>query len=108
MPWKVRGENPEDPNARLFALTGEMAVFKPGDPTKAITYGCGFAFSLAMASHDPMNEFGKGYCYTNEEGWGKYRIPVDMHGNSVLTGEGAGQGDKKRFTVKEVEVFLVQ
>jgi len=44
-----------------------------------------------------MNNDIGGYCYTNEEGWGLYRIPTDSEGNSVLTGEGS---DDKGYDLK--------
>ena len=55
-----------------------------------------------------MNDENHGMCNTNEEGSGKYRIPVDKNGNSVLTGEGAGMDDKKRFTIAEIEVYSLK
>lgn len=35
-------------------------------------------------------------------------VPTDEEGNSMLTGDGAGvQDNKKRFTIEEIEVFLI-
>jgi len=56
-----------------------------------------------------MNKDRGGLCWTNEKGIGLYRIPTDTEGNSVLTGEGSDtKDDRKRFTIKELEVFLLK
>ncbi len=55
-----------------------------------------------------MNEENKGSCRT-EGGFfddGKYNIPRDSEGNSVLTGDGAK--NNHRFTVTGLEVYLIK
>jgi hypothetical protein len=112
LPWASEGGDKEDSSAFLCALTNKMQLFKPGNPKKAVyhasCYGPSWYGSLA-AYHSPMNSVDGGYCFTNEEGSGKYRIPTDSEGNSVLTGQGSHyKHDNKRFTIKELEVFLVK
>jgi len=48
-----------------------------------------------------MNLPGAGDCQTYP--W----VPADAQGNSPLTGEGAGN-DEKTFSIREIEVFLVE
>lgn len=56
---------------------------------------------------DPMNTPNGSTCWTNSYSF-VYQVPTDAAGNSVLTGEGAGEMDHgKKFTCIELEVFLV-
>ena len=56
-----------------------------------------------------MNSADAGYCWTNNSDGAKYNVGTDAHGNSQLTGDGAGKADReKRFTATEIEVFLIQ
>ena len=55
-----------------------------------------------------MNEENMGSCRTEgqSDDYGKYNIPRDSEGNSVLTGDGAKTND--RFTVTGLEVYLIK
>lgn len=57
-----------------------------------------------------MNDHQKGSCWTNGQDVGKYLVPGNRDGQSVLTGDGndTDDEDQKTFTVKELEVFLVK
>lgn len=56
-----------------------------------------------------MNGVDYGCCHTNGADDAKYPIPTDSNGHSVLTGEGADEkSDFKKFTLVELEVFLVK
>ena len=58
-----------DIDARLFALTNIMAVYKPRDPKKAIYHGGGFSFGGAL-QQDLMYGPTCGSCWTGESGFG--------------------------------------
>jgi len=95
-----------------MSLSGDMRVFRHGCPKKAVyhhsTLGPCFYQALALGSGKDMRS---GRCITNNhEGEdGQFNIPVDEHGNCVLTGEGKGLPDgEKDFTATGIEVFLVE
>ena len=95
----------------VMSLTGDMRVFRPGCPDKAVYhdsyYGPHYG-ALFLGWGDDMRD---GLCRTNNHynDSGQYNIPVDKHGNCVLTGQGKGQpNDKKYFTCTALEVFLVE
>ena len=53
-----------------------------------------------------MNAEGNGLCCTNKCGGDNYRVPSDAHGNSLLTGDGAGKkDDMKTFTLVAIETW---
>jgi hypothetical protein len=55
-----------------------------------------------------MNKEDGGWCFTkNNNDDGKYNIPLTSDGNSVLTGDGASNPDDMRWTVAEIETFLL-
>ena len=55
--------------------------------------------------NDPMNGNDYGRCFIN---YNTYKdIGCDSEGNHVLTGDGKGKGDGKRFTCTALEVYLV-
>ena len=106
------GWNRPDPTAFLFALTGKMQIFKPGSVENAVyhysEHGPYFQAALALGFYDTDLRDGK--CRTKSQ-WdsGKYNIPVDENGNSVLTGDGQGKKDKsKTFRCEALQVFLVE
>ncbi len=55
--------------------------------------------------NDPMNGNDYGYCYINNYTYKD--IGCDSEGNHVLTGDGKGKDDRKRFTCTALEVYLV-
>jgi len=56
-----------------------------------------------------MNQRDLGACWTNNVDYGKYNVPTDASGNSVLTGDGSHvKGNKKHFTATEIEVYLLE
>ena len=100
-----------DPDARLFALTGKKTVYKPGKPEYAVWhyYNSGPSFSGAMGLwSSPLTSTNGAVCMTNNRDWGEYNVKTDAQGNSLLTGDGAGQPDgSKWFTASEIEVYQV-
>lgn len=67
-----------------------------------------FSHALGISQAQQMNGLLNGVCYTGKFESGMYNIPIDVHGNSVLTGHGAGSKDRnKRFTISKLEVFLI-
>lgn len=111
VPWGGSG-NQRDEKACLFALTDQLAVFRPGNPDYAVHHDASQAFNFSRClgvNNDPMNEEGAGDCFTaGADTGGEYKIPVDEEGNSVLTGSGAGEpAHNKTFTIAEIEVYQV-
>ena len=109
--WKSEGENKLDKEAFLASLTKSLAVYRPKDPNYAVSHnkekGPNFSSALQILK-DPILGEHRGWCYTRNKDSGKYNIPVDRQGNSVLTGDGADSGGAcKYFTAVEVEVFLI-
>ena len=87
-----------------------MKVFRLQNPAQALWHstGAGPDFVGALATEGIMNEENKGSCQTegHEHDYGKYNIPRDSEGNSVLTGDGAKTDGK--FTVTGLEVYLIK
>ena len=87
-----------------------MKVFRPQNPAQALWHDtdAGPFFPDALATEVKMNEENKGLCSTEGQSdyYGKYTIPRDSEGNSVLTGDGANTED--RFTVTGLEVYLIK
>ena len=55
--------------------------------------------------NDPMNGNDNGRCYINNNTYKD--IGCDSEGNHVLTGDGKGEGEYKKFTCTALEVYLV-
>ena len=70
-----------------------MKVFRPQKPSKALWHDniVGPYFDGALGTWYTMNEENKRSCRTEgqSDDYGKYNIPRDSEGNSVLTGDGA-------------------
>ncbi len=56
-----------------------------------------------------MNNENNGACYVkdSEDDEAKYCVETDAQGNSVLTGDGGNNNDR-RFTCTGLEVFLIE
>ena len=70
-----------------------MKVFRPQNPSKALFHYTddGPVFTNVLGNEGTMNEENMGSCRTEgqSDDYGKYNIPRDSEGNSVLTGDGA-------------------
>ena len=111
VPWTKAWSNRRDPDAFLFGLTGGKSIFRPDNSWEAVfhheDWGPFFSAALGIGGSDRMNTPMNGRCYTGKTNTARYNVPEDDSGNSVLTGDGAGEG-YKRFTVADYEVFLVK
>ena len=84
----------------MFSLTNEMKVYKPQIPQYAVvhhSWGPSFGSALRIA-YDYVRSATEGD--SGDEG--KYNIPKDSDGNSVLT------GSKDEERIIEWEVYLVE
>ncbi len=87
-----------------------MKVFRPQNPAKALwlSTDAGPYFTNVLGTWYTMNEENNGSCRTEgqSDDYGKYNIPRDSEGNSVLTGDGAKIDEE--FTVIGLEVYLIK
>ena len=112
--WKeTYSETGSDPSAFVFSLD-QRRKLSPTDPAKAVQfnlesgYGPYFRNSLGVLNNQMMNAPYNCNCFTNGFDGDGYKVPNDSSGNSLLTGDGAGNSDdKKLFTLAGIETWSV-
>jgi hypothetical protein len=64
--------------------------------------------SLGVFNNQMMNTPDNCWCFTNGAKGDTYNVPTDSSGNSLLTGDGAGEDDCwKKFTLAGIETWSV-
>ena len=89
----------------MFSLTNEMKVYKPQIPQYAVLHkwgGPSFGSALEISCHPFYSRYISSATEGDSGDKGKYNIPKDSNGNSVLT------GCSKDEYIKEWEVYLVE
>ena len=111
IPWSDYYDYAKDDSARLFALTNEYKVFKPSNPSIAVTHGKSYGpvFSQALGLYlNPLNITDGGICNTlSSNDYGEYDVDQEENEASVLTGSNVRKNGDKRFTCVELEVFAL-